>query len=124
MQVMLTNTDSPLDLMQKATPTESFYLRSIQQPAQPHAYFSTNITHDTLQSFNINDLQHSTNELIHLVGNIKQHLCRVNISSLTVQHRPSLRSPTPCRQHTQHAQYSVRDKYVRGTTQDELICSY
>ena len=102
-QVMLTNTDTLQDLLQKATLMESFSLRSTQQPAQPHAYFSTDNTQDTQQSYNFNDLQQSTNELKYLVGSLTQHLSRVNISSLTSQHRPNSRSPTPRRQHTQHA---------------------
>ena len=110
--------------MQKATLTESFSLRSTQQPAQPHAYFSTDNTQDTQQSYNFNDLQQSTNELKYLVGSLTQHLSRVNISSLTSQHRPNSRSPTPHRQHTQHAQCNTTDKYVIGTTQDQLTCTY
>ena len=39
-QVMLTNTDSLQDLLQKAILTENFSLRSIQLPAQIHAYFT------------------------------------------------------------------------------------
>ena len=69
-------------------------------------------------------MQQSTNELKHSVGSLTQHLSRVNISSLTSQHRPNSRSPTPRRQHTQHAQCNVTDKYVIETTHDELMCSY
>ena len=104
MQVTLTNIDSPQDLLQKATLKESFYLRSTQQPAQPHAYFSTYDTQDTQQSYNFNNLQHFTNELKLVVGSLTQHLSRVNISSLASRHRPNSRSTTPRRQHTQHAQ--------------------
>ena len=123
-QVMLTNTDTLQDLLQKATLMESFYLRSTQQPAQPHAYFSNDNTQDTQRSYNFNDLQQSANELKHLVGSLTQHLSRVNISSLTSQHRPNSRSPTPRRQHTQHVQCNATDKCVVGTTQDELMCTY
>ena len=123
-QLMLTNTDTLQDLLQKATLTESFSLRSTQQPAQPHAYFSTDNTQDTQRSYNFNDLQQFTNELKYLVGSLTQHLSRVNISSLTSQHRLNSRSLTPRRQHTQHAQCITTDKYVIGTTQDQLMCTY
>ena len=56
MQAMITNTDRPQDLLQKATLAESFYLRSPQQPAQPHAYFSRDNSQNTQQSYNFNDL--------------------------------------------------------------------
>ena len=124
MQVILSNMDSPQDLLQKATQAEIFYLRSTQQPAQVHAYFSTDNTQDTQQLYNFNDLQQSTNELKYLVGSLTQHLSWVNISSLTAQHRPSSRSPTLRTQHTQHAQCNETDRYLIGTTQGALICSY
>ena len=69
-------------------------------------------------------MQQYTNELKHLVGSLTQHLSWVNISSLTAQHRHSSRSPTPRRQLTQHAQCNATHKYVIGTIQDELVCSY
>ena len=50
MQVMMTNTENPQDLLQKATLAESFHTRV----TQPHVHFSTNNTQYTQQVTKLN----------------------------------------------------------------------
>lgn len=111
MQVMMTNTENPQDLLQKATLAESFHARA----TQPHVHFSTNNTQYTQQSPGLNELQHTATELRHLVGSLSQHLDKVNVNSLASQNRS--RSPTP------HRQLIQQDMLI-GTTQGEPMCSY